>query len=128
MKLADLVGFRRVPVTLILLAAYVALFASIIVTHVTVPAAPETASPERGVNLTEAWADLQELTNGYHPYNSRRNDEIRNWLLLRLQQIFVRNGVSVGIEPSTELTSSKSTDAGDSPVVIFNDMSSNLTY
>jgi Peptidase family M28 len=66
-----------------------------------------------GINLTEAWQDLQFLTNGYHPFNSHRNDEVRDWLLWRIQAILKRNGVGKGKDPAA---------------IIFNDISSNLTF
>jgi hypothetical protein len=33
------------------------------------------------------------LSNGYHPYNSRRNDDVRDWLLRRVESILDHNGV-----------------------------------
>ncbi|KAH0542868.1 hypothetical protein FGG08_002728 [Glutinoglossum americanum] len=86
-------GFAPLPVTIITTVAYVALIISLLVTHLVVPSAPRNATPFGGVNLTEAWGDLQELTSAYHPYNSRRNDEVRDWLLRRVETILNANGV-----------------------------------
>jgi hypothetical protein len=63
--------------------------------------------------LTEAWHDLQVLTKGYHPYNSHRNDEVRDWLLQRIQAILKRNGAE---------------KSKDRSAIVFNDVSSNLTF
>ena len=64
-----------------------------------------------GANQTEAWLDLQTLSNGFHPYNSRRNDEVRNWLLTRIHAI-VDHGAA----------------ANATPTFIFDDITSNLTF
>src|SRR5438552_1094281 len=85
--------FTPLPVTIFTTVAYVALIASLLVTHLVVPPAPTKTSPVEGINLTEAWSDLQELTSAYHPYNSRRNDEVRDWLLRRVEAILNANGV-----------------------------------
>jgi hypothetical protein len=61
-------------VTITTAVVYLAIFIPIIIIHETVPSAPKNPTVYRGLNLTEAWLDLAELTNGYHPYNSRRND------------------------------------------------------
>ncbi len=83
------ISFRPGPVTFWTTLVYLALLIPIIVINETVPPAP-TDFP--GVNLTEAWLDLSTLTQAYHPYNSRYNEEVRDWLLLRTQQILDSNG------------------------------------
>ncbi|KAK4691521.1 hypothetical protein P7C71_g5502, partial [Lecanoromycetidae sp. Uapishka_2] len=74
------IAFTPTPVTLITSLVYAALIISLLVVHHTVPEGQVS-----GVNLTEAWLDLQTLSNGFHPYNSRRNDVIRDWLLTKLE-------------------------------------------
>ena len=90
-------------VTIITIAVYLATFIPLLVIHETVPSAPKNPTLYRGLNLTEAWLDLAELSNGYHPFNSRRNDDIRNWLLRKIDDIFDANGVRYQSEeaPST---------------------------
>jgi hypothetical protein len=80
-------------VTLTVAAVYLAILIPLIVIHTTVPAPPTNPIVYRGLNLTEAWLDLKELSNGYHPFNSRRNDEIRDWLLRRITTILESNQV-----------------------------------
>lgn len=112
------VGFTPWPVTFFIVASFAALFSSLIVSHNVVPSAPSDPTPLPGINITEAWQDLQYLTNGYHPYNSRRNDEVRNWLLQRIETIIKTN-------------SHGNTDEGkpwEAPAIIFNDLQSNLTF
>ncbi len=85
------ISFRPGPVTFWTTLVYLALLIPIIIINETVPPAPAEV---HGVNLTEAWLDLSTLTKGYHPFNSHYNEEVRNWLLLRTQQILDSNGVS----------------------------------
>lgn len=46
-----------------------------------------------GVSVDEAWRDLQVLTREFHPYNSRQNDDVRQFLLDRIRGILADNGV-----------------------------------
>ena len=104
---------------------YVALFVSLLVVHYVVPAAPATATPLNGINVTEAWLDLKFLSNGFHPYNSRRNDVVRDWLLQRVDEILVDTNAS----HDSVISGEGYQDAAKSPaVVVFNDMLSNLTF
>ncbi|RAL09945.1 uncharacterized protein BO97DRAFT_436449 [Aspergillus homomorphus CBS 101889] len=84
---ANPLAFTRWPVTLITTAVYLAFVIPLLIVHHILPSAPSPSSTPNGLDLHEAWADLQVLTNGYHPYNSRRNDEVREWLLRRVKEI-----------------------------------------
>ncbi|KAI9803639.1 MAG: hypothetical protein M1833_000551 [Piccolia ochrophora] len=118
------VGFTPWPVTIISTLIYAALIVSLLVVHMVVPPAPRNPAPENGINLTEAWADLQVLTNGFHPYNSRRNDEVRDWLLKTIEKILDDNGLDyIGVGSTPERVHNSSSGA-----VIFNDMLSNVTF
>ena len=135
------IAFRPLPVTIITTVVYAALLVLLLLIHLVVPAAPKDESPVSGVNITEAWNDLQVITNGYHPYNSHKNDDVRNWLLQRLDQILTRNEIQY--EASHVIPTSKSPPHFNShdrgvhrwsnqtedkrPVVIFNDLLSNVT-
>jgi hypothetical protein len=140
--------FTPLPVTIITTLVYVALAIVLLVLHETVPSAPKNPVPFSGVNTTEAWFDLQELTNGFHPYNSRRNDDVRDWLLRRIKGILEENGAAYSTVAMTSgavpLTANEGNKAGSasevthrekpvtqtkaSSVVIFNDMVSNVTF
>lgn len=126
------IAFTPLPVTIITSLVYAVLVVALLVTHLVVPPAPRSPTPVPGTNLTEAWQDLQTLSNGFHPYNSRRNDVVRNWLLTRIEAILEGNQVAYslknhhihnGLVPHPHPTASNS-----SPVVIFNDMTSNLSF
>ncbi|KKZ61784.1 F-box and leucine-rich repeat protein GRR1 [[Emmonsia] crescens] len=111
------IAFTPWPVTVITTIVYLALLIPILIINLVVPPAPET-SP-KGVNLTEAWRDLQHLTGGFHPYNSRRNDEVHKWLLRRIDAI---------IRPIVEAREHSSANDDVPEVFVFDDNQSNLTY
>ena len=138
------VAFTPWPVTFFTALIYAAVTIPLLIVHHIVPSAPQSPTPVNGINTSEAWADLQELTNGFHPYNSRRNDEVRVWLLQRIEWTLQENGASYSIEP--DLTSDENIKTGQgqdhphsrngavqgyqaaSPVTIFNDLISNVTF
>ncbi|KAH8880923.1 hypothetical protein GQ53DRAFT_889425 [Thozetella sp. PMI_491] len=95
MRLSHAFSFQPLPVAAWTLITYLIFLIPSVVVHETVPPAPKNADqPLRGVNATEAWLDLLTLTNKYHPFPSRRNEELYEWLLGRVQTILDRNGVS----------------------------------
>ncbi|KAL1641239.1 hypothetical protein SLS58_006141 [Diplodia intermedia] len=113
-------AFTPTPVTFFVCVIYLAVVASLLVVHHVVPPAPKSETPARGINLTESWRDLQYLSAGHHPYNSHRNDDVRNWLLVRIEQILDRNGIKYSTKGFHA--------AAASPVVLYNDMVSNVTF
>jgi hypothetical protein len=88
-------------VTFVTVIVYLGVFIPLLIVHETVPSAPSDPTLYRGLNLTEAWLDLTQLTDGYHPFNSRRNDEIRNWIMQRVESILDSNHVSWDSETSS---------------------------
>ncbi|KAI8633011.1 hypothetical protein F5Y19DRAFT_285346 [Xylariaceae sp. FL1651] len=109
MAFSNPVGFRPLAVSFWTTIIYLALLIPLLVIHETVPSPPNSPTQYYGLNLTKAWLDLTVLSHSYHPFNSRKNDEIHNWLLLELDQIRKRNW------------------ANDSDMVIFEDVTSNIT-
>ena len=91
-------AFRPLQVTFWTTVVYVALLSPLIYIHENVPKAPSESGLPHGLSLSEAWKDLANLTQEYHPFNSHANDDVRNWLLLRLQEILDRNGASWSTE------------------------------
>ena len=128
------IAFTPLPVTIITSVVYSALLISLLVIHLVVPSAPQNASPVKGINITEAWHDLQTLSNGVHPYNSHRNDEVRDWLLRRIDMILDRNRNgpeynSHDIYNTGTLGRKLQYSVTDQPpVYVFNDMTSNVTF
>jgi hypothetical protein len=151
MRVHNPFSFLPLAVTLVAIVVYLAIITPILVIHETVPPAPSNPTAYRGLNLTEAWLDLAELSNGYHPFNSRRNDDVRNWLLRRIAAILDTNEVSYTTDgsvtryeglgtnllttPGPEIDSSLPQSNHEelrarttpSAVTIFNDITSNYT-
>ncbi|KAI1375126.1 peptidase family M28 family [Hypoxylon crocopeplum] len=109
MAVSNPVAFKPFPVTFWTTVAYVALLVPLLVIHETVPPPPSNPTLYSGLNLTKSWLDLTVLSRYYHPFNSRKNDDVHDWLLLELEGIKGRNG------------------ANDSSMVVFADDVSNIT-
>ncbi len=122
-KVLSPIRFTPLPVTIITTLVYSALIVALLVIHLVVPPAP-SHSP-KGIDLVEAWRDLQEISNGFHPYNSRRNDHVRDWLLRRIEAILDDNKI---IHSKTKFDRLFTGDAKASQVVVFNDVTSNVTF
>jgi hypothetical protein len=151
MKVFNPIAFTPMAVTAVVAIVYLAILTPVIIIHETVPPPPDNPTLYRGLNLTQAWIDLKELSDGYHPYNSRRNDEVRDWLLLKIEGILDKNGVKyTGVGLGENVTSAEADNVlvetsipthdkpkaghGGSrardqspPVTIFNDLVSNYT-
>ncbi|KAL1878061.1 hypothetical protein VTK73DRAFT_8196 [Phialemonium thermophilum] len=123
-------SFRTAQVTFWTTSVYLSLLIPLILLNESVPPAPEYPAAA-GVNLTEAWLDLATLTSAYHPYNSRRNGEVRDWLLFRIQDILRNNGVSWSTESlgasSREPTTTTMSLESNADVVVFDDLVANFT-
>ncbi len=91
-------AFRPVQVSFWTTVVYLALLCPLVYIHEHVPPAPEDAALPPGLDLSEAWLDLANITRATHPYNSRANDDLRGWLLLRIQGILDRSAVSWSTE------------------------------
>ena len=102
-------AFSRISVTIFVTVIYAVLIAILILEQVDIEPPPSSPTPIHGINLTEAWQDLQLLTAEYHPYNSHRNDFVHDWLVSRIKQI---------------LRDNKSTNTS---AYLFDDNTSNLT-
>ena len=124
------VAFRPLPVTIITSISYAALIVALLVIHLIVPSAPNNPTAVLGTNLTEAWQDLQTLSSGFHPYNSRQNDDVRDWLLRRINNILEGNGVLLPrvFDDRRYAVSGNATIPKGAPVVVFSDMTSNVTF
>lgn len=110
---ANPLAFTPWPVTLITAILYLAFVTPLLIVHHVVPPAP-SSSPS-GLDLTEAWGDLQALTSGFRPYNSRQNDKIHEWLLHRINEILDTANPAAAEETTPD-------------VFVFDDTRSNLTF
>jgi Peptidase family M28 len=111
------IAFTPFPVTIFTTLSFIALFCALIAVHNVLPSLPKTQTPAAGVNLTTAWLDLQYLTDGFHPFNSPRNDVIHDWLLRRTESILKENGAF----------DSKRAD-NDTVARVFNDNKTDLMF
>lgn len=84
-RLSNPFAFTPLPVIFLTAVTYIAIFAGLLTIHLRVPDYPRK-TPE-GTNLTQAWADLQHITRSFHPYNSHANDDVRKYLLSRINDI-----------------------------------------
>ncbi|KAI1635731.1 hypothetical protein F4809DRAFT_612731 [Biscogniauxia mediterranea] len=109
MAIPNPVAFKPFAVTFWTTIIYLAILIPLLIIHETVPSPPSNPTLYSGLNLTESWIDLTKLSRFYHPFNSRKNDDVHNWLLLELEEIRRRNRAS------------------DSNVVVIEDMVSNIT-
>jgi hypothetical protein len=91
-RLSNPLGFTPLPVIIVITATYIALFSSLLTTHLTVP--PYPSQTPAGTNLTQAWSDLEFVTRQYHPYNSHANDHVRKYLLERIKNHIASNNLS----------------------------------
>ncbi|KAJ4289853.1 hypothetical protein N0V90_011185 [Kalmusia sp. IMI 367209] len=84
-RLSNPFAFTPLPVIFVTTATYIAIFAALLTVHLTVPDYP--SKTPAGTNLTQAWTDLEYITRRFHPYNSHANDDVRKYLLSRIQDI-----------------------------------------
>jgi hypothetical protein len=104
-------SFTPGPVIFFTTVTYVALFAALLVVHLTVPNYPSNPSKQpAGTNLTQAWADLEHITAQFHPYNSHANDDVRQYLLARIKHVIA------------------SKKLGKDQVYVLDDNTSNVTF
>ncbi|EUC28591.1 hypothetical protein COCCADRAFT_9056 [Bipolaris zeicola 26-R-13] len=108
-------SFTPAPVIFFTTAIYVGLLAALLTTHLTVPDYP--SHPPPGINLTQAWADLQHITRFFHPYNSHANDDVHQYLLSRIQAIIAEKDVQPDqIEVLNDLTANVTFSSGTTSV------------
>ncbi|CAE6493520.1 unnamed protein product [Rhizoctonia solani] len=85
----------EISVTALVVAIYAAVFISSIIVYENVPTPPRYHR-QRGLDLDQAWRDLQQITQVPHPYNSHSNGQVRDYLLHRLRAIsHVHSGVEI---------------------------------
>ncbi|OAA51924.1 Peptidase family M28 family [Metarhizium rileyi] len=140
MKLGNPFAFRPGPVSFWTTVVYLAVIIPLIYVQETVPPAPPEEALPQGVNLTEAWLDLEAITRSYHPFNSHTNDVVRRYLMRRAREILDRNGVDYTTDltggvpwessylPSAEYTNKTAEAAARSRgATLFDDHISNVT-
>ena len=100
-KLSSVLGYRVAPTSLLAFITYFSIFVALFVTDIL----PSVPSPQKqaGLDLKEALEDLRhvswkifymdvshffpQITSRPHPYNSHANDNVRDYILSRLQAL-----------------------------------------
>ena len=113
-RLSNPFGFTPLSVIVVTTLTYIALFAALLTTHLTVPPHPSTAPP--GINLTQAWTDLEAITRRYHPYNSHANDDVRQYLLTRVQHHVASNNLASRVQIIDDNVSNATFSSGSTSI------------
>lgn len=116
------VSFRVYPVSFLTIITYISLLSALLWVHLVPPSvAPASELDSWGVNLDEAWQDLRVLTEKFRPYNSRRNDEVRTYMLGRIVDILKKN-YAEGYDGKVEVV-----DDDETNVIFAGESSAGLT-
>jgi hypothetical protein len=67
----------------VFLTTFISLFAVVLLKDDVLPA---LSSPEGGPSGHRAWKDLEAITQKPHPWNTRNNDVVREYILHQMQQ------------------------------------------
>ncbi|KAF1827756.1 peptidase M28 [Dissoconium aciculare CBS 342.82] len=120
------IAFLPAQVSLIGGSIYAVLITALLFTHLTIPSVPSSVSIS-SVNITEAWHDLGVIATGYHPWGSRRNDAVREYLLERVGQILERNGADYKTVFASDKNRLTSGISSPKLVTVFANDTSNFT-
>lgn len=67
----------------VFLSTFIALFSAVIIKD---DKLPSMSSPKQGPSGYRAWTDLQFITRQPHPWNSRQNDIVRDYILSEMKK------------------------------------------
>ncbi|KZO97083.1 hypothetical protein CALVIDRAFT_597809 [Calocera viscosa TUFC12733] len=88
MQIASYFRFSPGPVTFLITITYIAIFATTVGIHEYGWDAPEKGSGERmGLDLEGAMEDLRVIARRAHPYNSKENDFVHDYILSRVNSL-----------------------------------------
>ncbi|KAK0846792.1 hypothetical protein LTR03_006676 [Friedmanniomyces endolithicus] len=122
------IAFVPAQVTIIASAVYTALFTLLLWNHWTVPAAPSDPVPVKGINQTQAWLDLDFITDGFHPFGSRRNDVVEQYLSRRVEAILKSNGVGYDVVGGSQNDTRLAEKAKAGNVTVWTHDTANTTF
>ncbi|KAK0934312.1 hypothetical protein LTR29_014110 [Friedmanniomyces endolithicus] len=122
------IAFVPAQVTIIASAVYIALSTLLLWNHWTVPTAPRDPTPVKGINQTQAWLDLDFITDGFHPFGSRRNDVVEKYLSGRIEAILKSNGVGYDVAGGSQNTSRVAEEGKAANVTIWTHDAANTTF
>ena len=127
-RLQNPLSFTPLPVTIVTVLVYVIVIASLLVVHHVLP----KPRPIDGTDLNEAWHDLQTLSTNFHPYNSHQNDDVRAFILQRIEEITQpKKAPAFNTSNPGPLSLIKQVDErrsiANDGIVLFSDTTSNLS-
>lgn len=79
--------FRKTTVSLLAVLSYLVLAALYVYDRIHYSFSLPTDDPYSMRLLDDAWLDLQNITSSYHPYASRDNDRVHDYLLSRISAV-----------------------------------------
>ncbi|KAF7322407.1 Peptide hydrolase [Mycena chlorophos] len=115
--IARALGFRTLPTTVLTVAVYAALLSAVIYTD-DVPSVPPPKG-QHGLNLTQAYADLHEITARPHPFLSHANDLVHSFIVGRVSSI-AKEHPHVSVVDDL-LSNTSWTSWGNSSFVVYNE-------
>ncbi|KAI5115976.1 hypothetical protein M0805_002625 [Coniferiporia weirii] len=84
-RVAKVLGFKTLPVTVLTVLVYAAIYLAI--TFTDEPPAVPAPKDQHGLNIDRAYSDLHKIAGLPHPYNSHQNDVVRDYILERVQAV-----------------------------------------
>jgi hypothetical protein len=67
----------------VFLSTFIALFSAVVIEDDNLPT---ISSPKDGPSGDRAWEDLRIVTQQPHPFNSRENDQVRDYILSQMKE------------------------------------------
>lgn len=129
MPIAQLFPFTPILTTSLAITTYVAITIALLVVHFVPPGniPSQSRQDQMRISVVDAWHDLEHITAdwGYHPYNSRANDKVKEYITRRVHEILRDNDVKFGALDDGD--SDLGVDGGLT-VRVIDDIVSNVTF
>ncbi|KAJ7766790.1 hypothetical protein B0H16DRAFT_1522499 [Mycena metata] len=113
-RFATVFAFRTLPTTFLALLLYAVVFGAVLFGDIV----PKVPKDQKGLDLTEAYADLHQIAGRPHPFLSHANDLARAYIVDRVRNI--TDGVEY-IEVEEDLQSNTSFSTWGRPASTYNE-------
>lgn len=121
--------FTPIPTTSLVITTYLIITIVLLVIHFVPPGniPSQSHQDQLRISIVDAWHDLEHITAdwGYHPYNSRANDKVKEYISKRVQEILKGNDVK--FSAIDDGTARPGADGGFA-VRVIDDIVSNVTF
>lgn len=105
-------GFYPVQLSVLVIAIYgMVIF---LATSAQLQQAPTVVAEVPGIH--EAWRDLQEISRGFHPYNSHANDVVHDYIVNQVKQVAAKSVRHVEVDAKVSPVMYSSADVFDASV------------